>query len=290
VDELTVSSKVVCGTPVSRFRQFRDSPGQFLWAYASPPALVLATIKLVFFYSRLSFGATVLYVLMIPVAFVGLFVLGTMRRMPPIECECPACGARVWFNFMRHSESEPSNARCVKCLAYAIQRDDQISEVPLEMTSESGFDVHNAQYGDNVCRGDDERITFAMPAFCAMCGAEATHTREITIRFADKGINKGLWQQANYARTGTPGRIGSSSSSTSDRISGRDFREMQVPVCAQHERTTRPDPMVVDDWGDLTFASYRFYKSFIVANHIVLSGIDEFDGPSDKHMPTARVA
>jgi hypothetical protein len=114
-----------------------------------------------------------------------------------------------------------------------------------------------------------------------MCGAEATHAREITIRFADTGINKGLWKQVNYAASGTPGRIGSSSSATPD-ISGRDFKEMQVPVCAQHERSTRPDPMEVDDWGNLKFASYRFYKAFLVANQI-----ESVDGAA---LPAARVA
>jgi hypothetical protein len=43
--------------------------------------------------------------------------------------------------------------------------------------------------------------------------------------------------------------------------------EMQAPVCATHLETPIA-PMTVNDWGSLTFASYRFYKAFLVANHI----------------------
>ncbi len=59
---------------------------------------------------------------------------------------------------------------------------------------------------------------------------------------------------------------------------------MRVPVCAQHrEATTRPrvEPMQADDSGELKFASYRFYKAFVITSHIGPSG--------SERLPAARV-
>jgi hypothetical protein len=255
-----------------------------LWALASPPALIVATIKLVFFYSRLSSLATLLYILVALVAIGGLVILSVERETRPVECECPACGARVWFEFtLRSIEPEQPIARCDKCLVYVSQHDSQISEVSLEMTSENqGFTVFSNQYEANVRRKDDGGIAFDLPAFCAVCGAgDAPHQREIVIHFADTQVNTEVWRQLNYARTGSRGH-GMVMNSAPTRITGRDFLHFRVPVCAEHrEPTTRPSPLETDDWGSLDFASYRFYKAFIVANHIM--------PPGAEGLPPARV-
>ena len=221
-----------------------------------------------------------------PVALAGLIVLITLREMLPVESECPACDAMTWFEFF----AKPSYARCLECLAYAVRRDernDQIAEAPIEMTSDVGFKVYNEQYKDIVQRGDNGRVIFALPSFCAMCGSAATHARSITIRFRSSGGKSNFWRGVNYARSGTPGRDSSYVRSEREAISGENFRGMEIPVCAKHLNTQEfLNPVEVDDSGNLDFASYRFYKAFIAANHIVLSGIG--DGPNES-VPSARI-
>lgn len=202
-----------------------------LWALASPPALILAVIKLVFFYSRLSTGATLFYVLVALVAIGGLVILSVERETRPVECECPACGAHVWFEFtLRSVEPEPPIARCDKCLVYVARRDDQISEVSLDTTSDNqGFYVFSNQYEGRVRRNDGGGIAFDLPAFCAVCGAgDAPHEREIVIHFADTQVNTEVWRQLNYARTGSRGH-GMFTSSTPSRIRGGTFYTSRSP-------------------------------------------------------------
>ncbi|MEO8843189.1 MAG: hypothetical protein ABI704_16560 [Kofleriaceae bacterium] len=159
----------------------------------------------------------------------------------------------------------------------------KISEVPLAVVSENqGFWVMDDQYEANVRRTDDGGVAFDMPEFCAVCGStDAAQERAIVIHFADRKVNTELWRQLNYAATGTRGRVDATSSKP-NRISGSDFVHMQVPVCAQHRDPAKtPNPLVADDFGSLHFASYRFYKAFVVANHIVPPGTEE--------LPAARV-
>ena len=255
-----------------------------LWAFASPPLLILAAVKLVFFYSRLSTGATFLYILLALVAIGGLVMLGLIRSKRPLECECPACGKLVWFEFAKQpTPPDLSIARCDKCLIYVCRREVDISEAALETTNDvERFIVHSNQYETNVRRNAEGRIAFDMPTFCALCGAaEAPYLLKAEISYSDTSVNTELVRQANYARTGSRGHgVGSGSAVT--RISGTDFLGQQVAVCAQHQApTTRPVPLSISDWGGLYFASYRFYKAFVAANHI--------SPPGAEGLPAARV-
>lgn len=254
-----------------------------LWSFASPPALALALVKLVFFYSDLSFGATALYIFMVVGALAGLIILGVVRGQRPVECDCPACGERVWFEFTRRAVGpEPLVARCEKCLAYVVLRDRQIAEAPLETLADmQRFWVYTEQYERRVRR--DAGIRFNLPRFCAVCGAaDAPYQREIWVLLQDRGVNDEVWRELNYARTGSRGHGNGTRPSTPTGITGRDFLDLKVPTCELHKKyRAEPEPLICDDSGTLSFASYRYYKAFCVGNHIA---------PADSDgMPVARV-
>lgn len=252
-----------------------------LWAFASPPVLIFAAIKLLFFYSKLGTGATILYVLLALVAFGGLFVLGVVREHLPVECECPSCGMRTWFQFMERAiDSEPRVARCEQCLVYVNLKGDNVTEVPLEtVLSMPNFEIHSDQYAPHAPR-NGTRFEFVMPTHCALCGAaDAPHQRGIQLWDVNTGVNTGLLKQVEHVRTGSVVH-GFVQNSPSDAISA--VLHVQVPVCEKHKAlVVRPEPLAADNSATLCCASYRFYKAFIAANNVVPRG--------SEGLPTARV-
>lgn len=275
VEEPTVSSKVVRGKPVSQWRQLRKTPSEMIWAWGALPAFVLSAVKLVFFYSTLSFWATAFYILLGLVSIVGLAILSYERSIRQIDSECPACGVRVWFALPRRNvDKETPIARCGRCLAYVAQRDGEIQEVPIETVSERpGFGIHYTQYEDRFRRQGG--VKFIMPPFCAICGSHDVHEqREIEVIYvATSSGDSVFWREANYELRGSysPG-----TASAPDGLTASDLRDVRVPVCELHGKSKayRPFPLSSDDWGTLQFASYRFYKAFCVANHITPSGTE----------------
>ncbi len=255
-----------------------------LWALASPPVLILAAIKLIFFHSKLSTGATALYALLALVAIGGLIVLSVQRENLPIECECPSCGTKSWFEFQERAvDAAPRVARCDSCLIYVGLRDgNDVAEVPLEtLIAIPNFVIDSAQYKASVHRGK-AGLEFVMPTFCAVCGAaNAPHQRKISMLWNNPGVNVDAVKYVNYARTGSLSH-GLVNNDPPDRINSVDVMNLHVPVCAQHQaETTRPEPLTSDDWGTMCCASYRFYKAFVVANNVV--------APGNEGLPTARV-
>jgi len=269
VDGSTVSSKVVRGKPVARWRQFRDSPGVTIWMYASAPALILAAVKLLFFYSRLSTWGTIFYVLLALVAIGGLITLSVYRENLQIECECPSCGTSAWFSFQERSEvAEPRVAMCDHCLIYMSIKGDEVAEVPLEtVLSMPNFEIHSDQYAPHAPR-NESRYEFVMPAFCALCGStDAPHQRGIQLWELNTGVNTGVLKQVEHVRTGSVVH-GFVQNSPSDAISA--VLHVQVPVCEKHKAlVVRPEPLAADNSATLCCASYRFYKAFVVANNVV---------------------
>jgi hypothetical protein len=293
----SATSRTVTGTPAPFLRRFKTWRRAVL-ALLSPPFLLAAIAWLYSAsHTKIGPGLTKLDVSFVTewtliagsiAALVGIWVLITVPRKPIYSCECPLCGAHGVRDFSDVKYNPPA---CGSCYAYLHANGRAITEESdeaLEMFYPP-YVVPRARYEavpQELLRGKPSPyLRFQMPTFCAVCGSEdAKYTRSIhgvgEDRFPKSGggmLSKIAADALDCAQAdlGMGGPMSGKPQPDQSRSArtyryNKYLRNLEVPVCGPH-REHKFEPAkdaIADCYGDLGFASYRYYKAFCKLNGI----------------------
>ena len=193
-----------------------------------------------------------------------------------IESECPSCGMRATREFDNRLPTA-----CANCTTYMRADGDVVREERTDTVIErfNPYRIGAARYMPIAGRDEQGQVTFKLPNICAMCGSGANRMRDITDAYATggAGVLGTIVEEAAYstmsredrARTGLWGPTGTGNvrpgNSTSGGASDITLKHLKIPVCDAHATGLSP---IEHANTDLCFASYRYYKEFLAANHI----------------------
>lgn len=278
--DATVSSNVVTGKRVPWWRAVLAQPGFALFAFASPPVLLWALYQLLFHHGWMGGLGYVIWGGLAVVAAIGCLLLNMARSDQPLEAACPVCGTRGMWTYMdRVEHPDPIGQLCAACGAYDGTNGLEVRELSLD--AKGAFEIDSDRYARHVKRDAQGRITFEMPAFCAVCGSDdATSRRKIDAPASESSGGDEAWKQVNYAYSGHRGQI--AQFTPADAIRGVNLQHIEVPVCERHASSSgQPDAMWTNDVATLRFGSYRFYKAFC--------GLNDITAPNgSRSVPAAR--
>ncbi len=241
--------------------------------------------------------STLLSTLVTVVAVIVAWRVGTVTDDAStlvLASACPACGTRAERTFTAAPTS------CGTCAAYLRATGLEVREESPDALDLSipPYALPPARYLPAAKRDNHNHFKFAMPAMCAVCGAaDAPKLRKIkdwstAAAGGDGGILGAVVSAAVTEVASTSYTYNHHPVSAAEPTPAAQYDELlarlQAPVCSVHEAT--PDAADDDNAlafhdGKLEFASYRYYKAFVVLNGITLQSVTSMTGAPPASSP-----
>ena len=206
---------------------------------------------------------------------------------------CPACGTRAERTFTA------APASCGTCAAYLRATGLEVREESPDALDLSipPYALPPERYLPVAKRDNHNHFKFAMPAMCAVCGAaDAPKLHKIKDwSIASAGGNGGILgavvsaavtEVASTSYTYNHHPVSSAEPTPSAQYDHLLAR-LQAPVCVAHATIpySAGDNVLAFHDGQLEFASYRYYKAFVVLNGITLQSVTSMTGAPPASSP-----